>query len=815
MVTLLVLNPRLARDGQGVSTDYPDTCFYIFQMQRVAELNGRWWELGQNHPMGAPYSLGADNNPGLYEGIDLLPIAWVTGQFLDPRENLYVIILVVLCFNACISSGIVLSITRSLALAGLAGVLVGVNYSTLVRMDVHLHLFKYGWILLALWCFGRWLETPTRWRTITMSMAGAIALLSSLYMGYFLGLLVLTVFALKVIRGELDRRHYRSLIAGGALAGSLLAIGLTPIYLAQRRSLTADVYRVRQLSEIWAFASELWQYWTPPNSARAERSLTASLLTRDDAWGAWHYLGWTIPCVLTIALIIYVANWNRADRSQPFQTPRCDDAERWGRRFFAFGLFMLILSLRGGPGTFLFTLVPNFRCYGRAGALAMACFSVAAPLLLPMITKWLQRQCESLGSLAVIRYRWHWNGSHSKNFAIVMVAGFVVLTTVVDVLATRRMARQHTKSIALSTEAEWCKWLGQQPDNVRLAAFADTPFAADYLQHSSLQQYNLHHHVTLNGCNVLELYADLQLLGCTFQDLTPGALRFLGSIDYPCIALEEGVISRNPLLMQQKWLDVIHQQNGWTILQCNPSWKKIEPLDFSWSNTGNGMVYKVVPANVRMTQALPISEPKVSLTKESVTAQWLDSSGERVGRPHRVLTQHLLLPGVAAWSIPTPSEVGMYQLQFLHNDVSIAEGDRYDVRKLSVNESPYKPMIVYIPKKWSASELDIQIRNRTDRYLVASPGTRGSQRKSRQPGLGPMDQGDWQLLIRTSDSQAYREVRLAIPDIEANGAISISLSKDLRPDWLENRELQIIPIAEGLQIQYQVHDHDFIAIEDQ
>lgn len=813
VITILVLNPRLARDGQGIATDYPDTCFYIFQMQRVAELQGRWWELGQNHPLGAPYSLGADNNPGLYEGIDLLPIAWVTGQFCEPRTNLYVIILLVLCFNAWVSSGIVFFITRSSVLSCLAGMLIGINYSTLVRMDVHLHLFKYGWVLLTLFVLGRWLDAPTKWRTSTAAIVGAISFLSSLYMGYFLGLLVVFVIAIQIIRGDLDRRHYLSMIAGGTLAGSLLVIGLIPIYLAQSRSITADVYRVRQISEIWAFASEVWQYWTPPDSSRAERSLTASLLPRDDAWGAWHYLGWTIPSVLAIAIIVHLATMKRSEISQLLPTQPYFEAERWGQRFFAFGLFMLVLSLRGGPSVFLFSLVPSFRCYGRAGALAVACFSVATPLLLPMIARSVQCVCERVASIVVVRNGWGRIGSCGQSVAMILVAGMVVSTTIVDVFATHQMARRHTKSISLPTEAEWCKWLKQQPDNVQLAAFADTPFSADYLQHSSLQQYNLHHHATLNGCNALELSADLQLLGCTLRELSPGALRFLNSLGYPYIALEKGIVERIPILTQQTWLDVVHQQNGWSIVHCNQSCKKIEPLDLDLSNHLVPTVDKVVPAKTRVTLALPIADPKVSLSGESITAQWQDSTGQRVDKSHRVLTQHLFLPGVAAWSIPTPAKVGKYQLQILRSGIAIGAAVRFDVRNLQCIDDASHPMVVFIPTKWNAKNLDIQIRNRTDRYLVTSPGVGDTRHKSQQPGLGPMNPGDWQLLIRTNDAQPYHEQRVSIPDIEANGSISIALNKDLCPNWMDRRELQVIAIAEGIPIQYQVHDHDFIAIE--
>src|SRR5262245_54648317 len=68
-----------------------DSDFYIYQTARMGELDGRWWELGDDKLVGQPYPTWVARHPGLYEGLDLLLVSSVTARFLDPVANYHLL----------------------------------------------------------------------------------------------------------------------------------------------------------------------------------------------------------------------------------------------------------------------------------------------------------------------------------------------------------------------------------------------------------------------------------------------------------------------------------------------------------------------------------------------------------------------------------------------------------------------------------------------------------------------------------------------------------------------------------------------------
>ena len=86
-LVLLLDADILRRRGVAGFVGSPDARFYVYQLHRMGELRGRWWELGSDALVGRPYPTAAAKHPGIYEGLDLLLPSAVTSRFLDPVAN--------------------------------------------------------------------------------------------------------------------------------------------------------------------------------------------------------------------------------------------------------------------------------------------------------------------------------------------------------------------------------------------------------------------------------------------------------------------------------------------------------------------------------------------------------------------------------------------------------------------------------------------------------------------------------------------------------------------------------------------------------
>ncbi len=198
-----------------------------------------------------------------------------------------------------------LEITRVALWAMVAVTLITLNESVAVRVMVHLHLFKFGWALLAVWAFVAFAETA-------FLVAGAAA-------GVRGGA---SCFRLRSTwafsRGsDWDSGLQSSLLAGRvgrrALAGTVVAaldirrrcavLFCFPVWTNYSPIVGSDQYFHRYWAETWIYGSEMWKYFVPKNSwlaANYFRDLRHKMPapTMDEGW---NFPGYTVVLAVLVA----------------------------------------------------------------------------------------------------------------------------------------------------------------------------------------------------------------------------------------------------------------------------------------------------------------------------------------------------------------------------------------------------------------------------------------------------------------------------------------------------------------------------------
>jgi hypothetical protein len=537
----------VARGGLSELPVSIDGGFYTYQLARAGEVGGRWWQMADSAAASETYRSSAAKHPGLYEGLDLLLISAVTTQFLDPVANYHLMVLIVLAFNGWVAAWIVRRQTGSFFWAALATLLITVNTSTALNMTVgHLHLFKYGWVLLAALAYFRYLDNPTLRRGLWLGVAAALVLQGSFYFGYFLTLALGICWLLALVCGKLGRDH---LLAAGAAATAYALTGAAvtfPVWTIARRDPLAGAYFERDPREIWLYGSELFQYLVPPFSRWAPELIP----WKPHIWETWHYPG--LAVVLAVAGYL-VARWRR------WEIPGSDP--RLVARLIGLVAVLIFLSLAAGPGNLLLPLVSSFRCYGRAGLLAVGLLCVAAPMI------W----CGLLH-----------NWSARPRYRIVLCA----LLTMAICDAARAGALFQCYRPATPA---WVTWLAGQPAEVRLAAFAPTyavgegePGQSANLSYRlarndwseswnwfGLYYRTLHHHDTLNGCEFALLQADLQTVSATYSQMNRAGLQRLGEQGYRIMAFHAKYLEANGWITTCPDLTLIDEVDDWRIYRLN------------------------------------------------------------------------------------------------------------------------------------------------------------------------------------------------------------------------------------------------------
>jgi hypothetical protein len=744
----------------------PDSQFYIYQMGRIADLHGAWWRLGDDPRVGAPYATGAAKNPGLYEGLDVMPAAAIVGQWLSPRRTFVFVSLLVLAFNGWVVGWITSRLTRSLSASALAIVFVTVNQPTLCRYGEHLHLYKYGWVLLAIWAYSRYLDIPSLRRGAFLGLMAAVTLVSSFHFGYFLGL-ALGVWWLGCLAArKLTWGHFKAATVAVAVGGLAAAIGTFPVWTAQAEQTQARLYHERQASDLWRYSAELWQYVTRPDTSAADRRLKAAGRDRPlgietltnhpfdehvrqvcdrygDAWGGWYYLGWGMLAGLAGFAALRL-------RGHTFGLERPAILDRMA------GLLVLfvVLSLSGGPGALLYELFPQFRCYGRAGLLVLPLAAV-------------------LSAVAV--------------HAAVMLcpsrpARSILVAVVVAVLAHDWRVADRLKIPPIQNNPPaWSDWLAAQPADVRLAAFpsVDRTFCRGEIWHwQSLALSLTHRHSTLNGAELSLLTADLNLLGSDYHRMSPVGLRFAATLGYDAFAFDEGMLQRCQWLGELPWLHkTAPLAGGWSIWQVAadvprfPTATRTELV-----KRGMGGIHQV-PAGAVVTLPLDVAETTIATDADMVESAWVDERGV-AGSWSRVLEQRVYGPGLGAIVTQAPA-AGTWRLRFRNAETHqvLAEHPiRVRSDLASSKDVPTTCVVVTPLAQFSDGGCVIRLRNTTDRYLLA----RRDDQVVSHPNLSGIPAGTTFLVLRARTGSGAAEEQLAIwtsltCDLPPHGEVLLSV----------------------------------------
>ncbi len=744
-----------------------DSQFYIYQMGRVADLSGAWWRLGEDPRVGAPYVTGAAKNPGLYEGLDVMPVAAIVGQWLSPRRTFVFVSLFVLAFNGWVVGWLTARLTGSLSAAALAIVLVTVNQPTLCRYGEHLHLFKYGWVLLSVWAFSRYLDAPSSRRGALLGLLGAVTLVSSFHFGYFLALGLGAWWLGCLAARKLNWRHVKAAVVAVAVGGLAAAIGTFPVWTAQASQTQARLYHQRDAADLWRFSSELWQYVTRPDTAAADSRLKSA--GRDlprafdklsdhpfdqhvrqvterygDAWGGWYYLGWSMLAGLVGFAVLRL-------RGHTFGLERPAILDRLAGLLAVF----VVLSLAGGPGAMLYEVFPQFRCYGRAGLLVMPLAAVLTAVTATAAVKLCPSQFGKWVMIAAI--------------AVVMARDWRVTD------------RLKLPSIA-SSQPAWSDWLAEQPADVRLAAFSsvDQTYCGGEIWHwQSLALSLNHHHSTLNGAEFSLLQADLSLLGSDYFRMSPVGLQYAATLGYNTLAFDEGMQQRCPWLDEVPWLnEVATLSDGWSVWQVAadiprfPTATRAELLKHGLGGS------QELPSETVVTLPLAVTETTVATDTTTIESAWIDNRGV-AGPWARVLEQRVFGPGLAAIITQTPT-AGGWRLRFRDantHEVLAEQAVRVRSDLPASKEVPTSSVVVKPLAELPDGGCFVRLQNTTDSYLVAR---RDGQPVS-HPNLSGVQPGMTFLVLRTraragDAAEQQLEVRTFLPcDLPPRGEIRLAV----------------------------------------
>ena len=195
-------------------------------------------------------------------------------------------------------------ITRSTLWALVAVALVTLNESVAVRVMVHLHLFKFGWALLAVWAFVAFLKQPAWRRGLLLGLAVALVLQASFYLGFFTGLGLGFWFADRD-RGRPgpSRCRWRGPLWRPWPSARSAALFCFPVWTNYSPIVGSDQYFHRYWAETWIYGSELWKYFVPKNSWLAanyfrdlRHKVPAPIMDE-----GWNFPGYTVLLAVLVA----------------------------------------------------------------------------------------------------------------------------------------------------------------------------------------------------------------------------------------------------------------------------------------------------------------------------------------------------------------------------------------------------------------------------------------------------------------------------------------------------------------------------------
>ncbi|MGO9598547.1 MAG: hypothetical protein ACLP7Q_11210 [Isosphaeraceae bacterium] len=692
-----------------------DAATYAYQFARIGELRGQWWKLGQDDLVGAPYQPIFGKHPGVFEGVDLLLVSTFSSRWLDPVTNYHVMMMLVLAASGWVVGVIVRRLTGSWFWAAVAIILVSWNYSTAFRLQGHAHLFKYGWTLLAVTAFSRYLDRPTPRRGLLLGLAMALVLQGSFYLGAFLGLSCGVWWLGTLVAGRLSLRHVQSAaLALGAFLAAATVLTF-PVWTISSSRLLADSYQSHGRLEAWNNSAELWQYFLSPASPFATsyvKEFSDRYHLEKGVFEGWHYPGLTVLLAISAYLIARLRGTHLR-----VSDPRLLD------RFMGLSALFVLLSLAGGPSFFMVTGLGCFRAYGRAGLLALPLWCVAAPLVLQAMVRAPRlarvRPALCLAILGIALYEGH---------------GATAWFPTCQPIETPR----------------WVEWLARQPAGVRLAAFSPAREPeADGWGYDSLSYRLEHRHPTLNGADWLLLESDLKLLGASYERINPPALRFIASLGYPTLAFHHDYLAKNPWITSLPWLDTIENVGPWRICRTSAKFQPLPrvPLDRVVGAWPRAQQILDVPADCWITDQFHLPCVQIVAKARPVWVGWTDSRGRTVGKWTRALFQHVFGPQIPAFAVKTPRQAGDYRLVFRDDQGRPVQTRPYRVRAdlaTILTESGNTPVSTSAAMTQDASalvsiaaEMDddppaVILENKTQLYLQANTSREQVYLKSAQ-----------------------------------------------------------------------------------
>jgi hypothetical protein len=616
----------------GAPLPYPqgDAAFYAYQLVRAAECHGQWWRVVDDPRLGPPYPTEFAKHPGLYEGVDLMLLATVISGALDARFMYHAGVLTAIVVNGWIAAWIVWRATRSFGWAAMAVLLITLNQSLAIRIQGHLHLFKFGWVLLTVAAFVAFTEQPQWRRGLLLGVAASLLLSASFYLGFLVELGLAFWCSVEMAGGRLRGGHAGACAAAVVTFLLLTAALCFPVWTATSPIVASSRYFHREWAEIWGYGSELWKYLVPMGSWLANtyfRDIHQKALPplMDEGW---HFPGYTILLgvfVFSLARLRRSVTWSRLPRF----------VSVW----VGLMAFWTVLSLSGGPSVFIYYVVPCFRCYGRAGLLVLALGAVVAPIVL----------CQ------FVRTR---SGRLTR----------VLLTIGLSLLAASdglRAALFFPGWRGETRPVDWAIWLKNQPPDLRLAVFTparDKPFDSWGL--NALSWLFVHGHATLNGADFALFEGDLQLLGASHSQINPAALKFVVSLGYEALAFDRSYLDANPWIRALPWLDHVEEHANWLICRASPRLSRLPGcrLDELLNAPQNDPAPRIAPPDRWVTQSWPVGEDVVVTGSDWAFLVWTDEHGKPLADPKPALYQHVFGPSAAAYSIRTPKRVGSCRL---------------------------------------------------------------------------------------------------------------------------------------------------------
>jgi hypothetical protein len=622
-----------------------DAAFYAYQLQRAAECHGQWWRIADDPRLGHPYPTEFAKHPGLYEGVDLMLLASLFGNSFSAAWTYHLAILAALAFNGWIAAWIVFRTTRSTLWAAAAVALVTLNEPTAGRILGHLHLFKFGWFLIAVWSFAAFLKWPTWRRGLLLGLAAALVLQSSFYLGFLMLLGLAFWYCLEAVSGRVFRDHVTATLAAIVAFVVLAVLFCFPLWTNYTPIVGADQYFQRTWSETWTFGSELWKYVVPKSSwlgGNYFRDLRHQSPPPPMEEG-WNFPGYTVLFTLLVAVVALLRRSELSKKLHPFV-------------FVSLGLmaFWTILSLAGGPSALVFHAIPSFRCYGRAGLLVVALGSVVAPI----VANDLVRIC------------------HRGPVRVILTLGLLALVAT----DARRAAVSFSGWPADSRIPEWVGWLKEQPPDEQLAVFMPHPVArlkaAEAHRNTkpfywwgiqSLEWLPLHGHAALCGGDFTLFEGDLRLLGASYDQINPAGLRYLASFGYEKFAFHSDYLAANPWISKVPWLEAIDDRGEWHFYRAGADSSRfpINSLAQILDRARSSDEPHEAPAGCWITGSWPVSEDTIVDGIDWALLAWTDEHGRLLTPPKPAFFQHVFGPGIPAYTIRTPDRTGSYHLAVL------------------------------------------------------------------------------------------------------------------------------------------------------